>query len=116
MLTLAVWQIVASEEEVCFQVKQYKKSADLVLQLETAIEQILLIQESYTSELVQLCLQTPVQQSDGTWTPQRFGNVKETGSHQMKSIASSKASPALIEMSSTHLFPSIISQVLWVVS
>ena len=52
MLTLAVWQIVASEEEVCFQVKQYKKSADLVLQLGTAIEQILLIQESYTSELV----------------------------------------------------------------
>ncbi|KAJ6177949.1 hypothetical protein N7519_008410 [Penicillium mononematosum] len=77
-----VWQIVTSEEE-----------------LETAIEQILLIQESYTSELVQLCLQRPVQQSDGTWTPQRFGNVKETGSHQMKSIASSKASPALIEMS-----------------
>ncbi|CAP86579.1 Pc20g12500 [Penicillium rubens Wisconsin 54-1255] len=80
-----VWQIVASEEE-----------------LGTAIEQILLIQESYTSELVQLCLQTPVQQSDGTWTPQRFGNVKETGSHQMKSIASSKASPALIEMSTNH--------------
>ncbi|KAJ5375537.1 DNA helicase UvrD-like C-terminal, partial [Penicillium concentricum] len=77
-----VWQIVTSEEE-----------------LETAIEQILLIQESYTPELSQLCLERPVQQSDGTWTPQRFGNVKETGSYQLKSIASSKVTPALIEMS-----------------
>ncbi|KAJ5783861.1 uncharacterized protein N7518_009538 [Penicillium psychrosexuale] len=77
-----VWQIVTSEEE-----------------LETAIEQILSIQETYTPELVQLCLERPIQQSDGTWTPQRFGNVKETGSYRMKSIASSKASPALIEMS-----------------
>ncbi|CAG8896595.1 unnamed protein product [Penicillium egyptiacum] len=77
-----VWQIVTSEEE-----------------LETAIEQILLIQESYSSELVQLCLKRPVQQSDGTWTPQRFGNVKETGSYQMKPIPSSKASPVLMEMS-----------------
>ncbi|OQD61522.1 hypothetical protein PENPOL_c016G10680 [Penicillium polonicum] len=77
-----VWQIVTSEEE-----------------LETAIEQIILIQESYTPQLAQLCLERPVQQSDGTWTPQRFQNVKETGSYQMKSISSSKASPALIEMS-----------------
>ncbi|KAJ5504872.1 hypothetical protein N7463_007746 [Penicillium fimorum] len=77
-----VWQIVTSEE------------------LETAIEQILLIQESYTPELAQLCLERPVQQSDGTWTPRRFGNVKDTGSNQMKSIASSKGTPALIEMSS----------------
>ncbi|KAI3103031.1 hypothetical protein CBS147333_7635 [Penicillium roqueforti] len=77
-----VWQIVTSEEE-----------------LETAIEHILLIQETYTSELVKLCLERPIQQSDGTWTPQRFGNVKETGSYRMKSVASSKASPALIEMS-----------------
>ncbi|OQE05043.1 hypothetical protein PENVUL_c027G05971 [Penicillium vulpinum] len=77
-----VWQIVTSEEE-----------------LETAIEQILLIQESYTPELAQLCLERPVQQSDGTWTPQRFRNVKETGSYQMKSIASSKVTSALIEMS-----------------
>ncbi|KAJ5822742.1 Tetratricopeptide-like helical [Penicillium robsamsonii] len=76
-----VWQIVTSEEE-----------------LQTAIEQILLVQESYTLELVQLCLRRPVQQSDGTWTPQRFGNVKETGSNKMKSIASSKVAPALIEM------------------
>ncbi|KGO54138.1 DNA helicase, UvrD-like, C-terminal [Penicillium expansum] len=82
MLTLAVWQIVTSEEE-----------------LETAIEQIILIQESYTAELAQLCLERPVQQSDGTWTPRQFGNVKETGSSQMRSIASSKASPALVEMS-----------------
>ncbi|KXG50377.1 Tetratricopeptide-like helical [Penicillium griseofulvum] len=77
-----VWQIVTSVEE-----------------LETAIEQILIIQESYSPELTQLCLERPVQQSDGTWTPQRFGNVKETGSYQMKSIASSKITPALIEMS-----------------
>ncbi|OQE34898.1 hypothetical protein PENCOP_c015G08976 [Penicillium coprophilum] len=77
-----VWQIVTSEEE-----------------LEAAIEQILLIQESYTPELAQLCLERPVQQSDGTWTPQRFKNVKETGSYQMKSIASFKVTPALIEMS-----------------
>ncbi|KAJ5519217.1 DNA helicase UvrD-like C-terminal [Penicillium expansum] len=77
-----VWQIVTSEEE-----------------LETAIEQIILIQESYTAELAQLCLERPVQQSDGTWTPRQFGNVKETGSSQMRSIASSKASPALVETS-----------------
>ncbi|KUM63621.1 hypothetical protein ACN42_g3458 [Penicillium freii] len=94
-----VWQIVTSEEEVCFKIEQYEKSANWVLKLETAIEQIILIQESYTPQLAQLCLERPVQQSDGTWTPQRFQNVKETGSYQMKSISSSKASPALIEMS-----------------
>ncbi|KAJ5778909.1 hypothetical protein N7457_006629 [Penicillium paradoxum] len=77
-----VWQIVASEEE-----------------METAIEQILLIQESYPPELVQFCLHRPIQQSDGTWMPQRFNNVKETGSYQMRSIASSSATPALIDMS-----------------
>ncbi|EKV12225.1 TPR and ankyrin repeat-containing protein 1 [Penicillium digitatum PHI26] len=77
-----VWQIVTSEEE-----------------LEIAIEQILLIQESYTVELAQLCLERPVQQYDGTWTPRQFDNVRETGSSQMRSIASSKASPVLVEMS-----------------
>ncbi|KAJ5437376.1 Tetratricopeptide-like helical [Penicillium cf. griseofulvum] len=94
-----VWQIVTSEEEVCISAEQHNTSANPVLQLETALEQILLIQESYSPELARLCLERPVQQSDGTWTPQRFRNVKETGSYQMKSIASSKVIPTLIEMS-----------------
>lgn len=103
MLTWPVWQIVTSEEEVCFGIAQREKLANLVSQLEIAIEQILLIQESYTVELAQLCLERPVQQYDGTWTPRQFDNVRETGSSQMRSIASSKASPVLVEMSSMSL-------------
>lgn len=99
----AVWQIVTSEEEVSFAINEdndYEISIDAGLQMESAIEHITLIQGSYPSELVQLCLDRPVQQIDGIWMPQRFGNVKENGSFQMKTIASSKAIPALIEMSS----------------
>lgn len=68
--------------------------------METAIEQILLIQETYPPELVRLCLTRPARHSDGTWMPERFGNLKEIRSYRMRSIPSSKATPALIEMSS----------------
>ncbi|KAJ5545485.1 hypothetical protein N7535_006129 [Penicillium sp. DV-2018c] len=77
-----VWQIVTSEEE-----------------MKTAIEQIILIQESYPSELVQLCSERPVQQSDGNWMPRRFGNVKGASSYGVKPIAYTKATPTLIDMS-----------------
>jgi len=70
--------------------------------MENAIEQLLLIQESYTDAIVKLCSKKPTMQCDGTRVPQQYENVKDTGSHQMKPIAKSKASQALIDMSSMY--------------
>jgi hypothetical protein len=71
------------------------------VQLNAALDQILVIQESYPPAIAQLCLNKPMQQQDGIRIPRRYENVKDTGYSKMEPIAKSKASQALIEMSST---------------
>ncbi|OGE51205.1 hypothetical protein PENARI_c014G04055 [Penicillium arizonense] len=79
---IKVWQIVTSDQE-----------------LEKAIDQLILIQTSYSPRLSALCLTRPMQQFDGTWIPHQFDSVK--GSHPKPPDPNPNTDQALIGMSST---------------
>jgi hypothetical protein len=101
MLIFPVWQVVSSEKEVGCQYNETRLAcADLSSQINPTVEQLLLIQESYTDAVVKLCSYQPIKQSDGARVPRQYGNVKDTGSNQFWPIARSNASQALIDMAS----------------
>jgi hypothetical protein len=71
----------------------------LNIQLEKAIDQLILIQTSYSPALSALCVTRPIQQFDGTWIPHQFDSVK--GSHPKPPDPNPNTDQALIGMSST---------------
>lgn len=69
------------------------------LQLERAIDQLILIHTSYSPEHSALCMTRPMQQFDGTWIPHQFDSVR--GSHPKPPDPNPNTDQALIGMSST---------------
>ncbi|KAJ5825808.1 hypothetical protein N7474_002946 [Penicillium riverlandense] len=78
-----VWKIVTANDE-----------------LDPAIGNIIAFQNNYTPEFTKFCLARPVEHTDGTFLPQKFGNAKGSTSAQMACIKPSKTDQAIVEMPS----------------